>query len=896
MVESTPRILIVDDDKDFAESLHDLLKSRSIDCHVAFTAEQALKLTKNKDVDIALLDIRLGSVSGIELIQDIHKINPEILCIIMTAYAAVETAIEALHEGAYDYLRKPLNSSVLLATINRCYEKIVLKREKESAQASLKRSEEKYRNLIETMIEGVVILDVNGIINYVNDQFCCFLKMSDDEIQGLPLTEFLNAANRDIFIQHSGSDEQDEISSYELTFRCKDGSGIPTIISPRKVTDEKGKFTGSFAVITDISHQKIVEEYMRVQRDLGLALSGAIDLKESLKKILDATLKISGMDNGSIFIVNDDIGGMDLAHYEGVSKDFAQFYSYVEPDMWFVKLMKEGKPQSLSHEDIGFQVEDAIRQESLRSFMSIPINYEDKFIAALNVGSHYVDSFPEGVKPIIEMIAMQIGEVLNRFKTEENIIRERATLDSIISLNPYGIIVFDSKGNFIRTNKAFQNIFDFILQDDYILFKNLFISKMEFTDKIKKIMMGEVVRLDNIHFNPRDISNDYPDREICLSTTFFPIYSAGGGVENIVVMVEDITERMKTQEALSESEERFKAIVEGAKDAIFIKDASFNYIFVNHHMERLFNCKSRDLVGKSDFDLFSQDDAARVRQYDERVLKGEVIEHDDNRTICDVEYSFHIVKVPMRDAEGNIVGLCGIARDITDRKQSEMQLLEYQKQLQSLASQLSISEERERRRIATELHDRISQSLAYSKIQLGFLGKEAKDTGLVDKISEISDLIDGTIRDTRSLTFELCPPILYELGFEAAVEWLAEDFNQRHDLKINVTNDDVSKPLDDNLRGLLFQSVRELLMNVVKHAGAQNVQISIKGENGFIEINIEDDGIGLDSEKLSDRKHEDMGFGLFSIRERMNQFGGQLAIDTDHKDGARLVLVAPLRA
>lgn len=895
MVESTPRILIVDDDKDFAESLLDLLRSKEIDGHVAFTAEQALELTENNDVDIALLDIRLGSGSGIDLIQDIHKINPEILCIIMTAYAAVETAIDALHEGAYDYLRKPLNATVLLATIKRCYEKIVLKREKESAQVSLKRSEEKYRNLVETMIEGVVILDDSGIINYANEQFCNFLKMNDDEIMGLPLTEFLDAANRDSFIQHSGSGADDKSSSFELTFRCKDGSRIPTIISPRIIADENDKFIGSFAVITDISQQKIVEEYMRVQRDLGLALSGSISMKESLKEILDAVLKISGMDNGSIFLVNDETGGMDLAHYQGVSADFARLYAHLEPDMWFVKLMREGQTQSMTHEEIGFQVEEAIRQESLRSFVSIPITYEDKFIAALNVGSHYLDEFPEDVKPIIEAIALQIGEVLTRFKNEENIIRERATLDSIINLNPYGIIVFDSEGCFVRTNKAFQNIFGFILHDDYILFKDLFISQAEFSDKIKKLMMGEVVRVDNIYLNPRDISNDYPDRKICLSTTFFPIYSAAGRVENIVVMVEDVTERMKTQEALRESEERFKAIVGGAKDAIFIKDDSFKYIFVNPQMEHLYKIKAHDFIEKTDFDIFNNELAENIRLNDKRVLKGEVIENDENRAINDVEYSFHIVKVPMRDADGNIVGLCGIARDITHRKQSEKQLLEYQQQLQSLASQLSISEERERRRIATELHDRISQSLAFSKIQLGLLGKEAKDTELVDKIKEISDLIDGTIRETRSLTFEICPPILYELGFESAVEWLAEDFNQRHGLKINVLNDDVLKPLDENLRGLLFQSVRELLTNVVKHAGAQNVQISIKGENGFIEIKIEDDGIGLDSGKLTDRNREDTGFGLFSIRERMNQFGGRLSIDTEYKNGARLVLVVPLR-
>lgn len=229
----------------------------------------------------------------------------------------------------------------------------------------------------------------------------------------------------------------------------------------------------------------------------------------------------------------------------------------------------------------------------------------------------------------------------------------------------------------------------------------------------------------------------------------------------------------------------------------------------------------------------------------------------------------------------------------TRRRQAEEQLFAYQAQLQALASDLVLTEERERRDLAVELHDRIGQALAVSKIKLGGLQVSAFSPELAGPLQEVRALVDQTIQDTRSLTFDLSPPILYELGLEAAVEWLAEQMQEQHGLQIDVEDDGQLKPLDDDARVLLFRAVRELLVNVVKHARAPHTEVAIRRDGDNIRIRIEDDGIGFDP--LTNDTHMRAGYGLFSIEERLHLLGGSFHLESAIDHGTRVVLAAPLK-
>jgi signal transduction histidine kinase len=234
--------------------------------------------------------------------------------------------------------------------------------------------------------------------------------------------------------------------------------------------------------------------------------------------------------------------------------------------------------------------------------------------------------------------------------------------------------------------------------------------------------------------------------------------------------------------------------------------------------------------------------------------------------------------------------------DISNRKQAEQKILDDQAQLKSLASQLSVTEEQERRRIAIELHDQIGQSLVFSKFKLEDLQQSATSSELTKALDEICNYIGQIIQDTRTLTFDLSSPILHEFGFEAAVtDWLDVQIRQKHGIKTEFEDDGQPKPLDDDIQALLFRNVRELLVNIIKHAHAHKVKVSIRRVNENIRIDVEDDGKGFDAVKVTSNAAKETKFGLFSIRQRLEQLGGKFEIQSEPSNGSKFSMKVPIK-
>lgn len=231
-----------------------------------------------------------------------------------------------------------------------------------------------------------------------------------------------------------------------------------------------------------------------------------------------------------------------------------------------------------------------------------------------------------------------------------------------------------------------------------------------------------------------------------------------------------------------------------------------------------------------------------------------------------------------------------------ERKQAEKKFLDYQAKLKSLASELTLVEERERHRIATKLHDQVAQSLVVSKMELEVLRESVSSGELHKTLGEICDTLGQNIQDTRSLTCDLSSPVLHLLGFrEAVADWLIEQVQKKHGIASEFEDDGQPKPLDDDLRAVLFRDVRELLLNVVKHAHAHKVKISTRKVGNQICVSVEDDGVGFDPGKTLAMEGRKGGFGLFSIRERLEELGGHIEIDSEPGHGAKITVMAPLK-
>ena len=353
----------------------------------------------------------------------------------------------------------------------------------------------------------------------------------------------------------------------------------------------------------------------------------------------------------------------------------------------------------------------------------------------------------------------------------------------------------------------------------------------------------------------------------------------------------------RAEKALRESEARFRTLFENAAFGMVMGDGNANCLACNRSFTQLTGYTAEDMQGKGYADLTHPEDLDRSREIFRQAVDSSTNSYQiqkryirkDGRTIW-ANVSVSIIK----DSEGKTQYVFGVFEDITQERETKQQVLAYQEQLRRLASQLSLAEEQQRRQIAAELHDRIGQALAMLKIKLGACREPVILAGMEAHLEEIQSTLDQIIADTRSLIFEISPPVLYELGFVPAVEWLGEQIRDRHGLPITVVDDHLPKVMEEDVRVLLFQCVRELLVNVIKHAQARSAAVAIRREGDWIRVTVSDDGVGFDPAAVGFRMGKQGGFGLFNIQERLASIGGSLEIENPGAKGTRIALRAPL--
>jgi len=263
------------------------------------------------------------------------------------------------------------------------------------------------------------------------------------------------------------------------------------------------------------------------------------------------------------------------------------------------------------------------------------------------------------------------------------------------------------------------------------------------------------------------------------------------------------------------------------------------------------------------------------------------------------EIVVHATAGAVRNWLGEVEALRWMLRDVTRQKREEEELQASRQQLRSMAQRLAQAEERERQRIATEIHDTIGQTLAVAKLKLGMLREDAVRANIpkarVDSLDEVRRMLAEALQQTRTLTLELSPSVLYELGLGAAIEWMLE---QRAGLgvRFEFANQAQGVHLRRDAAVLLFQTVRELVANVVKHARATVARVRLTRAEGGVSVEVEDDGAGFDVGRSPAARAKAGSFGLFSIQERVGCLGGNLHIHSEVGGGTRVRIDVPVPA
>jgi PAS domain S-box-containing protein len=368
----------------------------------------------------------------------------------------------------------------------------------------------------------------------------------------------------------------------------------------------------------------------------------------------------------------------------------------------------------------------------------------------------------------------------------------------------------------------------------------------------------------------------------------------------------DVSKKRQAEKALADARQRFRDIVDTTDGIVWEADAmTLDFSFVSQQAERLLGYPVVDWLQPGFWvqHLHPEDRDWAPDCY--RSCTGRLAQHDfeyrflarDGRTVW-----LHDI-VTMVEENGAPRWLRGIMVDFTQRKQDEQRLREMAQnleanvfertaQLRRVSAQLTMTEERERRMLAQDLHDNLGQLLAVMKIKLTSVSAGAQQP-LID---EVAALVAQADQAARIITRQLSPPVLHTLGLVPALQWLAEDIERVYGLLVHVDHDDCHPGLADEVQSVLFRVARELLINVAKHAGVDDASLSCLCEGNRLVLVVSDAGCGFEPADHLGSWPGHHSFGLRSIYERMVNIGGEMEVDSSPGNGTTITLSMPCSA
>ena len=349
-------------------------------------------------------------------------------------------------------------------------------------------------------------------------------------------------------------------------------------------------------------------------------------------------------------------------------------------------------------------------------------------------------------------------------------------------------------------------------------------------------------------------------------------------VSGVVVGIRDITEHKKAEQALRESELRYRSIVENAPLCIYEIDRSGRFISMNPAGMRMMRVENQgDIIEMPFLDAVCSNERGRVEQLLKKALAGKPAAFDFSANTNLGRGVFTSTLNPIRTADGTVEKVMGMSEDITERKHAEDQLRASHQRLRNLATQLQVVREEERTIIAREVHDEMGQALTALKMDLAWVAKNLPKgwKTVPDRVRSMVSLTDSTLTTVRQLSSRLRPAMLDDLGLEAAIEWQLQDFLGRGNYECGLELKATELRPDKKRDIVVFRILQEALTNVARHAAARQITVKLKTIDKTLLLQVTDDGKGITDDALAST----YSLGLTGMYERARTLGGSLVIE-----------------
>jgi PAS domain S-box-containing protein len=766
---------------------------------------------------------------------------------------------------------------------------------RKEAEQRLKESEERFREMAEMLPTAICEIDLDLRLTFANNAGLQLLGLADADLEnGVSMRQIIQPHEMPIALARCQALLQGEsVSPREYCLLSKDGAGLDVLVSSRPVR-RNGQHTGFIFTMADLTERKAVEEILlqakeeleekvrertadlaRINQDLKAEINRRSQFERELEgalSVISAAFQstadgIEIVDQaGRMSFFNDKFRDMwSLPASIMDARDTESALEFVMAQLREPELLRQqvGQALRLSSAEMSFTLE--LKDGRVFEAHSLPQRLKSKIIGR-------VWSFRDATKRIEAERALRRSEEKHRQvvdNAQEAIVVVRD--GALVFFNPQTALLTDHCPSVLQGTPLDR----LIHEDDRVS-----------VAKAQESLMNGTGHAGLIEF--RLIGKDGVSKWVESK----PVPIQWEGRPATLHLLGDITERKEAAIALQESIRALTATLVASPVGIgHVKGRTL--LWANEAMYDLLQYQVHELAGKPASILYTdQEEYERVGRLLYSQSGSNAANSMDTRfrrkdgSLVDV-----YIKTKFIDPSDVSLGIIAAVTDISQRKQYEKALLDYQEQLRRLIHELSIVEERERRRIASDLHDSLGQDLALMRIKLAsVLGESGKPKKKA--LEEILAMTDKALQDAKDLTWDLSAPMLRELGLAPALHWLAEQTQDNYGLPTDFILEGSPAELDITLANTLFRMARELVLNAIKHSLCSRIRIILIFEEHSLTLAVEDDGVGFDISCLESERGG--GFGLFNIRGIINSWGGKNEIVSQPGRGSRVMLVAPL--